>query len=146
MVSLAQMTVAGIAGYCVAILGTSSAPTISLGWPWWVALPFALAICVALRRADRLAVGAHRGHLHDHDHARDRRRVLLPGAAELHVFNGFQGCSEVVPPTCLGIDWRDPLPFYFLAVLRARRLLLVRSSCARRSASRCRASATTRGA
>ena len=43
MVSLAQMTVAGIAGYAVAMLGTSSSAEISLGWPWWAAVPFALA-------------------------------------------------------------------------------------------------------
>jgi branched-chain amino acid transport system permease protein len=34
MLSLAQMTVAGIAGYIVAILGVSGTPEISLGWPW----------------------------------------------------------------------------------------------------------------
>ena len=50
MVSLAQMTVAGIAGYALAILGTSSTPTISLGWPWWLAVPFALADRDAVRR------------------------------------------------------------------------------------------------
>ena len=33
MVSLAQMTVAGIAGYGIAVLGFSSYPEISLGWP-----------------------------------------------------------------------------------------------------------------
>ena len=32
------------------------------------------------------------------------------------VFNGFQGLREVYPPTVFGIDWRDPLPFYFLAL------------------------------
>ena len=36
MLSLAQMTVAGIAGYIVAILGVSGTPEISLGWPWWL--------------------------------------------------------------------------------------------------------------
>jgi branched-chain amino acid transport system permease protein len=45
MVSLAQMTVAGIAGYALAVLGQSSAAEISLGWPWWAALPTALLIC-----------------------------------------------------------------------------------------------------
>ncbi len=34
MVSLAQMTVAGLAGYLVAIFGTSSVAAVSLGWPW----------------------------------------------------------------------------------------------------------------
>ena len=37
MVSLAQMSVAGMAGYGVAILGVSSTD-LSLGWPWWVAV------------------------------------------------------------------------------------------------------------
>ena len=36
-----------------------------------------------LRHLGRLALGADRRHLHDHDHARHRRVVLLPGAAEL---------------------------------------------------------------
>lgn len=45
MVSLAQMTVAGVAAYMVAIFGTSIDP-ISLGWPWWLAVGF-----VALLRA-----------------------------------------------------------------------------------------------
>ncbi len=46
MVSLAQMTVAGIAGYALAVLGTSSSAEISLAWPWWVAVPFAILIAV----------------------------------------------------------------------------------------------------
>ena len=44
MVSLAQMTVAGIAGYSVAILGASSAAEISLNWPWWLVVPCAVLI------------------------------------------------------------------------------------------------------
>jgi branched-chain amino acid transport system permease protein len=32
------------------------------------------------------------------------------------VFNGFQGFQRVVPPVVLGIDWRAPLPFYFLVL------------------------------
>ena len=44
MVSLAQMTVAGCAGYMVAIFGDSAIDTISLGWPWWIAIPIALII------------------------------------------------------------------------------------------------------
>jgi branched-chain amino acid transport system permease protein len=83
MVSLAQMTVAGIAGYGVAVFGTSSAAEISLAWPWWVAVPAAVLVAAGLRHPDRLAVGAHRRHLHHHDHAGHRRGLLLPGAAEL---------------------------------------------------------------
>ena len=36
MVSLVQMTVAGCAGYMVAIFGTSAVADISLNWPWWL--------------------------------------------------------------------------------------------------------------
>jgi hypothetical protein len=35
MVSLVQMTVAAVAGYAVAILGTLGVQQISLGMPWW---------------------------------------------------------------------------------------------------------------
>ncbi len=119
MVSLAQMTVAGIAGYGVAVLGTSSAPEISLAWPWWVAVPFAVliaAVCSALIgwlsvRTEgiytimiTLAIGVAFYYL-----------VLQ----NYSVFNGFQGLRELKPPTVFGIPWRDPLPFYFLSLFWA---------------------------
>src|SRR5262245_1478197 len=44
MVSLIQLTVAALAGYVVAILGTSGVPQISLGWPWWLHIPLAILI------------------------------------------------------------------------------------------------------
>ncbi len=118
MVSLAQMTVAGIAGYAVAVLGSSGTAT-SLGWPWWVVLPFALIIatlCATLIgwlsvRTDgiytimiTLAIGVAFYYL-----------VLQ----NYTVFNGFQGFQKVYPPLVLGINWRDPMPFYFLALFWA---------------------------
>src|SRR5271155_4355892 len=39
MVSLAQMTVAGFAGYVVAIFGVNGVHGLGLGWPWWLAVP-----------------------------------------------------------------------------------------------------------
>src|SRR6266511_1333564 len=39
MVSLMQLTIAGFAGYLVAVIGASGNAHISLGWPWWVAPP-----------------------------------------------------------------------------------------------------------
>jgi branched-chain amino acid transport system permease protein len=32
------------------------------------------------------------------------------------IFNGFQGLREVYPPKVFGVAWRDPVPFYFLAL------------------------------
>jgi branched-chain amino acid transport system permease protein len=119
MVSLAQMTVAGIAGYAMAVLGHSSSAEISLGWPWWVAVPFALLIatvCSALIgwlsvRTEgiytimiTLAIGVAFYYL-----------VLQ----NYSVFNGFQGLRELKAPTVLGVNWRDPLPFYFMSLFWA---------------------------
>src|SRR6516165_10324843 len=43
MVSLAQMTIGGFAGYVVAILGVNGVP-VGMGWPWWLAVPSALVL------------------------------------------------------------------------------------------------------
>lgn len=42
MVSLSQMTVAGVAAYTVAIVGSSSVTEISLGWAPWLTVTLAL--------------------------------------------------------------------------------------------------------
>lgn len=120
MISLAQMTVAGIAGYGIAILGTSSGGEgLTLGWPWWAAIPATLLIasaCAALIgwlsvRTEgiytimiTLAIGVAFYYL-----------VLQ----NYSLFNGFQGLREVYPPTVFGINWREPLPFYFLSLALA---------------------------
>lgn len=119
MVSLAQMTVAGIAGYAMAVLGTSSSAEISLGWPWWVAVPAAVLIAVlcatligwlSVRTEGiytimiTLAIGVAFYYL-----------VLQ----NYSIFNGFQGLRELKPPTVFGIGWREPLPYYFLSLFWA---------------------------
>ena len=114
-ISLAQMTVAGIAGYVVSILGSSGTP-LSLNWPWWAVIPFALGIsvvCAALIgwlsvRTEgiytimiTLAIGVAFYYL-----------VLQ----NYSIFNGFQGFQKVYPPTVLGVNWHNPVPFYFLVL------------------------------
>ena len=47
-----------------------------------------------LRHAHRLVLGAHRGHLHDHDHAGDRGGLLLPRPAELLALQRLPGLPE----------------------------------------------------
>ena len=116
MISLAQMTVAGMAGYALAVLGTSSAAEISLGWPWWAAIPAALFICVlAATLIGWLSVRT--------EGIYTIMITLAIGVAFYYlvlqnysVFNGFQGLRETYPPKVLGIAWRDPVPFYFLAL------------------------------
>jgi branched-chain amino acid transport system permease protein len=121
MVSLAQMTVAGIAGYALAILGTSStgAAVIHLGWPWWVAVPFAVLIAtVCATLIGWLSVRT--------EGIYTIMITLAIGVAFYYLvlqnytlFNGFQGMREIYPPKVFDIAWRDPIPFYFLSLVCA---------------------------
>ncbi len=116
MISLAQMTVAGIAGYMVAILGASGTAEISLGWPWWVVVPLAIAIATGC--------GTWIGWLAVRTEGIYTIMITLAIGVAFHyfalqnysVFNGFQGLQKVYPPLVFGIDWRSPVPFYFLAL------------------------------
>ena len=116
MVSLAQMTIAGFAGYGVAIFGTSSVATISLGWPWWLAATFSIVLATVFAAAVgwlsvrtegiytimiTLAVGVAFFYLAQQNYT---------------VFNGFAGLSKVAAPEFLGVDWKEPVPFYFVTL------------------------------
>ncbi len=119
MVSLAQMTVAGIAGYMVAIFGVSGTEEISLNWPWWVVVPLALAIAtVCATFIGWLSVRT--------EGIYTVMITLAIGTAFYYlalqnysVFNGFQGLQKVYPPVVLGVNWRDPVPFYYLVLFWA---------------------------
>jgi len=118
MVSLAQMTVAGIAGYTTAILGTSGTE-LSLGWHWSVVLVFALAIATA----SSVLIGWLSVRT---EGIYTIMITLAMGVAFYYlvlqnysVFNGFQGFQRVLPPTVFGVNWRAPVPFYFLALTLA---------------------------
>jgi branched-chain amino acid transport system permease protein len=116
MVSLAQMTVAGVAGYMVAIFGSSSLATISLGWPWWLAVPFAVGVATVFATAVgwlsvrtegiytimiTLAIGVAFFYLAQQNYT---------------LFNGFQGFSKVGAPTVGDVNFAQPVPFYYLAL------------------------------
>ncbi|HVF65567.1 MAG TPA: branched-chain amino acid ABC transporter permease [Casimicrobiaceae bacterium] len=116
MISLAQMTVAGIAGYLVAILGTSASEAIGLGWPWFVTVP--VAVIVATVMATLI------GWLSVRTEGIYTIMITLAIGVAFHylalqnysVFNGFQGHQRVYPPNVFGVDWRSPVPFYFLCL------------------------------
>ena len=106
------------------------------------------------RRLLRAFIGwlsaAHRGHLHDHDHAGDRRGVLLPGAAELQRVQRLPGpAARSIRRWSLGVELARSAAVLSVGRWRGRVGGLSWQSstwCARRSASRCRAFATTRAA
>ena len=120
MVSLSQMTVAGIAGYAVAIFGVSATPEgVVLGWPWWLAVPIAIAVAtLAATLIGWLSVRT--------DGIYTIMITLAVGVAFYYlvlqnysVLAGFQGFQKVAPPVLFGIDWRSPVPFYYLALFWA---------------------------
>ena len=116
MVSLAQMTIAGMAGYAVAIFGSSSVAAISLGWPWW------LAVAVAVAAASGFA--AIVGWLSVRTEGIYTIMITLAiGVAFFYLaqqnytlFNGFSGFSKIAAPELFGIDWKEPVPFYFVTL------------------------------
>lgn len=116
MVSLAQMTVAGVAGYCIAIFGTSTAVQISLGWPWWIAVVLAVAIATL--------VATFIGWLSVRTEGIYTIMITLAiGVAFYYLclqnytlFNGFAGFQKVQAPEAFGVDWKLPIPFYYLTL------------------------------
>jgi branched-chain amino acid transport system permease protein len=116
MVSLIQMSVAAMGGYGVAILGTSGMTEISLGWPWWLYVPAAILIAVAF--------GTLVGALAVRTEGIYTIMITLAIASAFfyftrqnyEIFNGYSGFNLILPPALFGVDWRQPVPFYYLSL------------------------------
>jgi branched-chain amino acid transport system permease protein len=119
MVSLAQMTVAGVSGYMITVFGASSLPAISLFWPWWLAAPIAIAIAVAF--------GTLTGVLSSRTEGIYTIMITLAIAAAFFyltlqnwpIFNGFAGFTTIPAPVAFGVNWKHPLPLYYLILFFA---------------------------
>jgi branched-chain amino acid transport system permease protein len=117
MVSLAQLTVAGFAGYLVAILGDNSVGVMGLGWPWWLTVVTAI-VGAALLSAFIGAISVRTEGIYT-------IMITLAIAVAFFyfvrqnytLFNGFTGFAGVEPPTLFGVYWRDPVPFYYLTLV-----------------------------
>ena len=116
MISLAQMTVAGVAGYTVAILGVNGTPEINVNWPWWAIAPIGVLLAVL---ASTLI-----GWLSVRTEGIYTIMITLAIAAAFFyferqnytIFNGYTGFANVVPPELFGVNWRQPVPFYYLSL------------------------------
>ena len=119
MVSLAQLTVAGVTAYLVAILGDNSVGVMGLGWPWWLTVPVAILAGAVL--------GALIGAISVRTEGIYTIMITLAIAVALFffvrqnyvLFNGWTGFAGVEPPTLFGVYWRDPVPFYYLSLVVA---------------------------
>lgn len=116
MVSLAQLTVAGLAGYMMAILGENSVGVMGLGWPWW------LTVIVSVLGAALFSTFI--GAISVRTEGIYIIMITLAIAVAFFyfvrqnyaLFNGFTGYAGVEPPTLFGIYWRNPVPFYYLSL------------------------------
>jgi branched-chain amino acid transport system permease protein len=119
MVSLAQIAVAGVSGYMITVFGASSLPAISLFWPWWLAAPIAIGIAVAF--------GTLTGVLSSRTEGIYTIMITLAIAAAFFyltlqnwpIFNGFAGFTTIPAPIAFGINWKHPVPLYYLILFFA---------------------------
>lgn len=119
MVSLAQLSIAGLSAYLVAILGDSAITTISVGWPWWLAVPVAILGATLFGTVTGLLAVRTEG-------IYTIMITLAIAAAFFYftrqnyvVFNGFSGFNGIQAPQVFGVDWGRPTPFYYLTLLIA---------------------------
>jgi branched-chain amino acid transport system permease protein len=116
MVSLAQMTIAGFSGYMVAIFGVSGLTHLSLGWPWWLVAPMALALATVF--------GTITGALAVRTTGIYTIMITLAIASAFYyfvnqnyaIFNGHTGINSIATPNFWGVDWRSPIPFYYVTL------------------------------
>ena len=116
MVSLMQLTIAGFSAYMVAVFGISGNANISLGWPWWLAVPMALALATIFGTlGGALAVRT--------EGIYTIMITLAIGAAFYYftnqnwaIFNGHTGINTVGTPHFWGVDWRADIPFYYIVL------------------------------
>ncbi|MEO0912256.1 MAG: branched-chain amino acid ABC transporter permease [Pseudomonadota bacterium] len=125
MVSLAQMTFAGLAGYMVAIFGDSAITTISQGWPWYITIPLAILVSVLFATAV--------GWLAVRTEGIYTIMITLAIATAFFyftnqnyvIFNGFSGFNQILPPQLFGVNWRANVPFYYLTLFWATLSFLI---------------------
>jgi branched-chain amino acid transport system permease protein len=121
-ISLAQMTVAGVAGYTLAIFVQGAVPSIAGGLAYAAAIP--LAVLVATLAG--LLIGAVSVR------TRDIYLLMITLALAMGVFrfietniawfNGYEGIRNVVGPDVFGMPFRSTYVFYYIALATAAAL------------------------
>jgi branched-chain amino acid transport system permease protein len=116
LISLAQMVVAGVAGYTIAVTVPDAIPANSLRLPYAVAIPLA----VGLATITGLLIGAIAVR------TRDIYLLMITLAiavsfyffvqANVEYLNGYEGIRNVLGPTIFGTPLRTPLLFYFVTL------------------------------
>ncbi len=119
MVSLAQITAAGVAAYALPIFGSNSVGVLGLGWPEWVLYPFAILLAALFSTLVGLISVRTEGIYTIMITLAIAVSFFFFTRQNYALFNGFQGYSGVDAPTFWGVYWRDPIPFYYLCLSSA---------------------------
>ncbi|CAN5170720.1 branched-chain amino acid ABC transporter permease [soil metagenome] len=116
MISLAQITIAGIAAYGIAIFGENNVNVLGFGWPWWIAAPVAILLAaiasaligwISVRTEGiytimiTLAIATATFYFAQQNYA---------------IFNGHSGYAGIRAPEFWGVNWRSPNAFYYLCL------------------------------
>jgi branched-chain amino acid transport system permease protein len=115
-ISLAQMMIAGVAGYALAVFVEGAVPRIVGGFGYGLAIPLGLLAATAMG----LLVGAISVR------TRDIYLLMITLALAMGVFrfietniawfNGYEGIRNVVGPSILSLDFRNALVFYHVSL------------------------------
>lgn len=116
-ISLAQMVIAGVAGYAIAITAPEAIPANNVKLPYTLAVPIALSASTLAG----LVVGAI---------AVQTREIYLLmitlaiavifyffAQANLDYLNGYEGIRNIIGPTIFGTPFRNPKLFYYSTLL-----------------------------
>lgn len=115
-ISLAQMMIAGVAGYTVAVFVEGAVPQVVGGFGYAVAIPLGLLAATLMG----LLVGAISVR------TRDIYLLMITLALAMGVFrfietniawfNGYEGIRNVVGPDVFGLNFRNAYVFYYIAL------------------------------
>ena len=116
MVSLAQITVVGVAGYSVAIFGENSSDVMGFGWPFWIYVPVAVLFAAIASALIGLIAVRTEGIYTIMITLAVATAAFYFAQQNYTLFNGFPGYAGLRAPEVFGVNWRDPLPFYYLCL------------------------------
>lgn len=131
MVSLAQLTAAGLAAYMLPIFGSNTQEVLGLGWSYWLTIPLALLVGASFSALVGLIAVRTSGVYMIMITLAVAVSVFFFARQNYEIFNGFTGYAGIEAPRPFGLDLRAPLPFYYLCLIVAAGFVLATMYAAR---------------